>query len=137
KADDKVAVVDGAPWIVNQLAAQSLPLDVVGLDFYHLAKHVHQAGRVAFGEEDPEDEQAPGKVWAAGVLHVAKHEGYEGLRALLQQWQGGLRGPAKRREAQALLNYLGERQEMVLYPEFAAVGRQIGSGPTESMCKAT
>ena len=26
---------------------------------------------------------------------------------------------------------------MIRYPEFLAVGRQIGSGPTESMCKAT
>ncbi|HYT88037.1 MAG TPA: hypothetical protein VEL76_04900 [Gemmataceae bacterium] len=26
---------------------------------------------------------------------------------------------------------------MIKYPEFAAQGRQIGSGPTESMCKAT
>jgi hypothetical protein len=137
QADDKVAVVDGAPWIVNQLEAQSLPLDALGLDFYHLAEHVHQARRVAFGEEDPEDKEAPGKVWAAHVLHVAKHEGYAALLALLQEWHKGLRGPAKRRAAQALLSYLSERQAMVLYPEFAAVGRQIGSGPTESMCKAT
>jgi hypothetical protein len=26
---------------------------------------------------------------------------------------------------------------MVAYPEYLAAGRQIGSGPTESMCKAT
>jgi hypothetical protein len=26
---------------------------------------------------------------------------------------------------------------MIKYPQFQAVGRQIGSGPTESMCNAT
>lgn len=26
---------------------------------------------------------------------------------------------------------------MILYPKFQELGRQIGSGPTESMCKAT
>ena len=26
---------------------------------------------------------------------------------------------------------------MIQYPKFLAAGRQIGSGPTESMCKAT
>jgi hypothetical protein len=26
---------------------------------------------------------------------------------------------------------------MVAYPEYVAAGRQIGSGPTESMCKTT
>jgi hypothetical protein len=30
-----------------------------------------------------------------------------------------------------------ERAAMILYPQFQAVGRQIGSGPTESMGKAT
>jgi hypothetical protein len=30
-----------------------------------------------------------------------------------------------------------EREEMIRYKEFKEQGRQIGSGPTESMCKAT
>ena len=37
----------------------------------------------------------------------------------------------------ALLEYMSEREEMIRYKEFAERGRQIGSGPTESMCKAT
>jgi len=30
-----------------------------------------------------------------------------------------------------------KRREMIKYPEFLAKGRHIGSGPTESMCRAT
>lgn len=136
-ADDKVAVVDGADWIKNQLKGQSLPLDAVGLDFYHLADYVHKTRRAVYGEEDPEDEAAAGNAWAAGVLHVAKHQGYAALRDELVRWKGGLRGQKKRGAAEALIGYVTDRREMVLYPEFLALGRQIGSGPTESMCKAT
>lgn len=136
QADDKVALVDGAPWIVNQIASQSLPLDAVGLDFYHLADNVHKARRVVFGEDPAEATDTPGQRWAAAVLHTAKHEGYEALREQLWAWQGTLRG-AKQQQAGRLLNYVTDRREMIQYPQFLERGRDIGSGPTESMCRAT
>jgi hypothetical protein len=43
RAADKVAVVDGAEWIKNQIGRQSLPTDALGLDFYHLADSVANA----------------------------------------------------------------------------------------------
>jgi hypothetical protein len=137
KADDKVGVVDGSEWIRNQTKRQSLPLDDLGLDFYHLGENVHKARRAVFGEEDPKDEKAPGNAWAGKALHTAKHEGYQALSEQLQGWKKDLRGAAKRKAADQLINYVQERQEMILYPKFLELGRQIGSGPTESMCKAT
>jgi hypothetical protein len=86
-ADDKVAVVDGAEWIANQIKGQSLPVDVIELDFYHLADYVHKTRRAVYGEED-----AAGTAWAAAVLHTAKHEGYEALRDALVAWKQALRG---------------------------------------------
>ncbi len=136
QADDKVALVDGAPWIVNQLKGQSLPLDAVGLDFYHLADNVHKARRAVYGEDAAGAVDTPGQRWAAAVLHTAKHQGYEALRAELAAWAGTQRG-RKRRAAEQLVGYVTERQPMIQYPEFAAQGRDIGSGPTESMCRAT
>jgi hypothetical protein len=136
QADDKVALVDGAPWIVNQIAGQSLPLDDVGLDFYHLADNVHKARRLVFGEEAAAAKDTPGQRWAAEVLHTAKHEGYEALRDKLRAWKGTLRG-AKQREAGRLLDYVTDRRPMIKYPEFVEQGQHIGSGPTESMCRAT
>jgi hypothetical protein len=136
-ADDKVAVVDGADWIKNQIQRQSLPLDAIGLDFYHLADYVHKTRRAVYGDEDAKDQGAPGHAWAAARLHTAKHQGYETLRDELVRWKGRLRGRKQRRAAEALLGYVTDRRAMILYPEFQAVGRQIGSGPTESMCKAT
>ena len=137
EADDKVGVVDGSEWIKNQIKRQSLPLDDLGLDFYHLAENVHKARRAAYGEEDPKDEEAAGNAWARQLLHTAKHEGYEGLCGAIQQWRAGLRGAGQRKAGQLLSSYVTDRQEMIQYPKFLERGRQIGSGPTESMCKAT
>jgi hypothetical protein len=92
---------------------------------------------VVYGEEGPEDKEAPGNVWAAGVLHLAKHGGYVELEEAVWEWAFRWRGGAKRKAALALLNYMSEREDMIRYKEFQEVGRQIGSGPTESMCKAT
>jgi hypothetical protein len=136
KADDKVGVVDGSEWIKNQIQRQSLPLDDLGLDFYHLAENVHKAKRAVFGEEDPKDKTAPGNIWTSELLHAAKHEGYPALHKRLVEWKEQL-APAKREAAERLLNYVEERREMIQYPKFLEQGRQIGSGPTESMCKAT
>jgi len=137
KADDKVGVVDGSEWIKNQIRQQSLPLDDLGLDFYHLSENLHKARRVVYGEEDPKDEKAPGNLWIGRLLHTAKHEGYEKLRDQLQEWKAGLRGGSSSKAGELLWNYVTDRREMIQYPKFVAMGRQIGSGPTESMCKAT
>ena len=72
QADEKVGNVDGSPWIRNQIEQQSLPLDALGLDFYHLAENVHKARRDIYGEDDE-----AGRQWAGDLLHTFKHEGYE------------------------------------------------------------
>jgi hypothetical protein len=136
QADDKVALVDGAPWIVNQIAGQSLPIDDVGLDFYHLADNVHKTRRLVFGEDAADARDTQGQRWAAEMLHTAKHAGYAALRDKLLAWQGALRGK-KKQEAGRLLDYVTDRRPMIRYPEFLERGRHIGSGPTESMCRAT
>jgi hypothetical protein len=136
QAAEKVALVDGAPWIKNQIQRQSLPLDGVGLDFYHLADYVHKTRRAVFGEDPAEAAETPGQQWAAAVLHTAKHDGYAALVAQLEGWRGPLRG-RKRAAADQLLGYVREREGMIRYPEFGAKGWDIGSGPTESMCRAT
>jgi hypothetical protein len=129
-ADEKIGNVDGSPWIRNQIERQSLPLDALGLDFYHLADNVHKARRLVFGDDDE-----AGQTWAGDVLHVFKHDGYDAGWDKLVAWRTTLRGPAKRKAADTLLGYVSERSDMILYPEFVANGWQIGSGPTEATCK--
>jgi hypothetical protein len=128
-AEEKVGNVDGSPWIRHEVQRQSLPLDALGLDFYHLSENVHKARREIYGEED-----ALGKQWAGELLHKLKHDGYETTWPELLEWRVGLRR-GRREAADRLLNYISDRREMIRYPEFQAKGWQIGSGPTEATCK--
>lgn len=128
QADEKVGNVDGSPWIRNQIERQSLPLDDLGLDFYHLGENVHKARREIYGEGDE-----TGTRWAGELLHVFKHDGYEAAWEQLLQWRVALTGG--RAAADRLVNYVSERREMIKYPAFRAKGWQIGSGPTEATCK--
>jgi hypothetical protein len=129
QADEKVGNVDGSPWIRNQVEQQSLPLDDLGLDFYHLGENVHKARREIYGEEDE-----TGKEWAGTLLHTFKHEGYESAWEKLLTWRQERRR-GQRRAADKLLNYVSERRDMIKYPAFQEKGWQIGSGPTEATCK--
>ena len=132
-ADEKIANVDGATRIRNQLEAKphELPLDGLGLDFYHLAENVHKSRRIVFGDSDD------GRQWADNLLHTLKHEGYKPAWEQLLRWRRPLRSQAKKAEADRLINYVMERREMINYPEFIQRGWQIGSGPTESRCKTS
>lgn len=130
EAQERIGNVDGASWIRNQVRQRRLGLSALGLDFFHLSEHVHKARRTIYGEDDP-----AGREWAEKLLHVVKHEGYEPFWGQLMESRSRLRGPAKRKAVDQLLRYAAERQEMICYPEFQAKGWQIGSGPTESMCK--
>src|SRR4051812_12249028 len=85
QADEKVGNVDGSPWIRNQIERQGLPLDDLGLDFYHLGENVHKARREIYGEEDE-----AGKRWAGELLHVFKHDSYEAAWKQLLEWRVAL-----------------------------------------------
>jgi hypothetical protein len=130
EADERIANVDGAPWIRNQLELQGT-VDHIGLDFYHLSEHVHKARRKVFGEEDAE-----GRDWCDRLLHQAKHEGYSSVWTTVVEWRSKL-SPTAQEEADRLLGYMSERKGMIRYPEFLAAGWQIGSGPIEAQCKTT
>ena len=93
QADEKVGNVDGSPWIRNKIERQSLPLDDLGLDFYHLSENVHKARREIYGEDDE-----AGKQWADELLHTFKHDGYEATWQQLLEWRvGAASRPAARR----------------------------------------
>lgn len=134
QADEKIANVDGATWIKPQLTARpdKLPLDGLGLDFYHLTENIHKCRRGVFGEDD-----AAGQTWTSDLCHTLKHDGYEPAWESLTKWRATLRSPAKKKHADRLLNYVSDRRDMIQYPAFIQKSWQIGSGPTESRCKTS
>ena len=88
-ADEKVGNVDGSSWIRNQVKRQCLPLDDLGLDFYHLSENTHKARREIYGENDEAGQQ-----WADKLMHTFKHGGYEPTWQQLLEWRVGLRSAA-------------------------------------------
>jgi hypothetical protein len=131
RADRVVAVTDGAEWIARLVDAH-LPRGATAiLDYYHASQHVHQARRAVFGESDP-----GGTAWADRLLGQLLTRPFGELWESLVQTRARVRARAKREALDALMRYLGDRREKVDYAAYRAAGLDIGSGPTESMCKA-
>ncbi len=129
-ADERVANVDGGPWILNLLMGWTVLLSAWCLDFWHLGQHVNQGARATFGEGSE-----AGQRWAAQAMHRARHDGYDPFWNHLVQWRAAQRG-GKRKEADQLLSYVAPRKEMIAYAECERRGWRISSSTTESECGA-
>jgi hypothetical protein len=129
-ADQKIAVADGAEWIRKQLESKLPMLDSQILDFYHLGEHVWAAANICFNQGSDK-----AKEFASEILHIAKHEGPTVLLSKLIDEHKKYRSKARRKSLKGLIRYIARRFEMCDYPKFIGEGWQIGSGPTEAMCK--
>ena len=128
--DEKVAIADGAGWIHRQLQVNVPMLDAFILDFYHFSEHVWETANQCFGVKSDDS-----KKFAEDLLHIARHEGVGGVLVKLEQLRKEVRSPNKRKALRELLNYIAKRASQCDYPGFREKGWQIGSGPTEAMCK--
>lgn len=145
QADEKIANIDGAPWIRNQLEFYGL-VDAIGLDYFHLRDYVQKTRRAIFGDDECESKESrpaahaaetgSGAAWVQTVMGVFYEQGGQAGWEYLQEWRKSLRG-SKRGAADRLLKYVAERLEMIRYPQFRVRGWQIGSGPTEAHCKTS
>lgn len=129
KADEKIGIADGSPWIRNEIELYGL-VDALGLDYYHLRENVQKARLAVYGEN------AEGQAWRDEIMGLFYERGYEAAWDRLVAWRSTLRG-GKRDAADRLLGYVAERRETIRYPQFRSQGWQIGSGPTEAQCKAS
>ncbi len=130
EADERIAIADGAEWIRNQFQSKVPMLDCQILDFYHLSEHIWAASNACYTKGSD-----PAKAFAEELLHIAKHVGPTALLTRLTEERKRWRNKSKRKELKDLLRYIANRFEMCDYPRFIKNGWQIGSGPTEAMCK--
>jgi hypothetical protein len=130
KADERIANIDGGPWIMGLLLNWVVVLKAICLDFYHLGEHVNKAKREVFGAINE-----AGSSWAGQLMHLVKHQGYAPFWDSLVQWRGQQRG-RKRKEADGLLNYVAARRDSIVYDQCLAHGWRISSSTTESQCGA-
>lgn len=128
--NEVVGIVDGAPWIRGQLQRFG-GCDHIGLDFYHFSEHVAEAARVCFGEGTAE-----AAAWRHKVVHLALAQDVDAVLDEVTQQRVALRSRTKRAALGRLRNYVGERASMIRYAQSRARGWDIGSGPTESLCKS-
>ncbi len=128
-AIETLSLTDGGPWIRHQLLKRLKELKAMLLDFYHLSEPVWDTAKVCWG--DGEEARA----WARKQLHDIQHLGGLPWWSAIDEAQKKLRAPAKQDALRWLRNYIVERWEMVEYPAALAKGWDIGSGPTEAMCK--
>jgi hypothetical protein len=131
KAQQILALTDGAEWI-SGLVQTHLPAKTTAiLDYFHASQHVHQTRRIVFGEEN-----ADGNKWAGDLLGAMSNRTWNDAWELMVQTRCRSRSKTKRKSLDDLMRYLLERREKVDYATFRAAGYDVGSGPTESMCKS-
>lgn len=129
QADQCISLTDGARWIAGQICRMLLLIKVMLLDFYHLSQHMHAAARCCFGETQE------AKDWTAARLKEIKELGVSPVLAAIDALAKRIRAPAKRESLRGLRDYMVARVELLDYPMALAQGYDIGSGPTEAMCK--
>jgi hypothetical protein len=125
RAQAKLVVSDGAPWIWN-VAQDRWPDAVEVLDFYHASQHVWDLGEAVMG-----DRQAA-RPWVEQQLHQLRHGRHAAALKTIAGLKAG-RGPAGdviRREQ----NYFAGHAARMNYRAVADRGWAIGSGPVESAC---
>lgn len=129
QAQQTICLFDGAVWIYQQVCLALLCLEVILLDFYHLAEHVHATARCCLGEGEV------ARAWAHDRLSEAKRSDVAGMLGAIELMQKRIRSPVKRKSLRRLWQYINERRDMLDYAKALAEGWDIGSGPTEATCK--
>ena len=129
KAVEVICLIDGAKWIAAQLTLALLTMRVLLLDFYHLSQHVHATAVCCLGDTDAARE------WARDRLREFKQTGVTPVLTAIERLLKTTRSKAKRKSLESLREYLTSRLDMLHYRQAIARGWDIGSGPTEAMCK--
>ena len=99
------------------------------LDFYHFSEHVWDTAKCCL----PNPGEA--KAWAEARLEEVKKVGPQAVLAAIAELNNKVRSASKRKSLRLLRGYITERFEMLDYRRALARGWDIGSGPTEAMCK--
>lgn len=132
RAKETRSVTDAAAWILSQLRVKLPMLGGMTLDVPHLAGHVHDAADACLGEGSD-----AGRAWASAQVSAAKARGPDALLAGVDALGRSVsRSKSKREAVRALRAYVANHRDMMDYPTLIAAGWDVGSGPTDALCKA-
>lgn len=125
----RVFIADGAAWLWK-LQEQFFGGAIAILDWYHLARKVHQAANGLYGE-GPE----PARAWAAELKGLLWDGRAEEALEQVRRHEARVRSPAKREAVHALRTYLENNRGRMDYPRYREMGLSVGSGQVEAQCK--
>ena len=123
KAEEVVAVTDGAEWIQKFLDHHCHDAVRI-LDFPHAGEHLNAIAQTLWGAET-----ATAKAWLAKRLHDLKHDGPAQMLADVREL---VALHPDQPDLASHLNYLEKRVQHMQYPAFQAAGWPIGDGAVES-----
>ena len=129
RAERWVAISDGGAGLEGLLRGHFPRVEVVIVDFFHVAEHLSRWAK-AF---HPDDAVAAERV-AGEWCHRLKHEGGAAVLGGLRAVDVGRRAAARQAHRE-LLVYFGNQVHRMDYPAYRAKGWLIGSGPVEAACK--
>ena len=129
KADESITLTDGAKWIFGVICRVLGRVTATLLDFYHLSQHVHEAAQVCLGETPA------ALAWVQARLEEFKTIGARAVLVEIEALGRRMRSPTKKQSLRRLREYVVKRLEMLDYATALARQWDIGSGPTEAMCK--
>lgn len=129
---------DGAKWVLAD-AKSHFPHATCILDFYHLAKRVHETAAVLWGENTPKT-----KAWARHYLKQFKRSRVDTVLEAWERLWDEIRDDSSRSAADrqrcltalgTLFDYVFERREFMRYRRARNRGLPIGSGRIEAWIK--
>ena len=122
RADRRVVLGDGAPWIWN-IADELFPGAVQIVDLFHAKQHLWDVAKAIYGPGTDMAER-----WAK-----RRRDELDGGR--LAELLRALRRHGARDEARRCIDYIRRNRHRMRYPEFRAAGLCVSSGVLEAGCK--
>lgn len=126
RAEQTVAVCDGAPWIWRLIEQRRKSAHQV-LDFYHASQHLYTLAEALYPKDAPRRQQ-----WVERQCHDLRHgqeqKVFKRIAALRRR--RGAAAEVMGREK----NYFAIHRKRMNYQELSRRGWPIGSGPVESAC---
>ena len=128
--DERLSILaDGQRWIWDQAALCWKKAQWV-LDVFHVSEHIHDCGKILFGESSPQHQP-----WAEDqTLQLVEHGPLEYVKSL-KNLLATKTGPEQIKAIGSLLGYLKSNLDSLWYRQRLAKGRPIGTGLIEGGCK--
>jgi hypothetical protein len=128
--DDTLSVLaDGAKWIWDQARHCWTKAQWV-LDVFHVSQHIHDCGKILFGEKSPQ-----ARPWSQAQLQSLIEHGPVQYLKDLKSLQALHKEAEKIKAIQSLWGYLQPNLDSLWYRQRLLEGRPIGTGLIEGGCK--